>query len=229
VSETALAVELRESGGKGIARKLRAKGRIPGTCYGRDISSASISLDPAVLVKLLTKSEAGINTLIDLSVEGGGDYDGRKVLVKELQRDPVSGHMLHADLYAVDLSQTIHVSVPIHLTGIAEGSTMGGIVDHALRELEVECLPMAIPREFLVEISALDIGDSLHVRDISLPAQVTLVSDADLSVVSVMNPIVEEEPAAGEEAEEGAEAEGEAPSGDAASADAGGDESKENS
>ena len=228
MSDTALAVELRQTKGKGSARKLRVQGRIPGTCYGRNLTSASIILNPQNLVTLLKRSDAGLNTLIDLTVDGGGEYDGRKVLVKDLQRDPVSGQVLHADLYAVDLTQVIHISVPIHLTGEAKGVTMsGGIVDHALRDLEVECLPTAIPREFLIDISDLDIGDSLHVRDITLPEQVTLVGDADLSVVSVMAPIVEEEPVVEEEAEEGEAAEGEAPSGEADSADADSEDSKD--
>ncbi len=227
MSDTALAVELRQSTGKGSARKLRAQGRIPGTCYGRNLASASITLNPQTLVMLLKRSDAGLNTLIDLTVDGGGEYDGRKVLVKDLQRDPVSGHVLHADLYAVDLTQVIHISVPIHLIGEAKGVTMGGgIVDHALRDLEVECLPQAIPREFLVDISDLDIGDSLHVRDITIPEQVTLVGDADLSVVSVMAPIVEEEPTVEDEAAEGEVAETEAPSDDAAPSDADSEASK---
>ena len=191
-----------------MARKLRAVGRIPGVCYRRNAEAVPITLNPRSLDNLLRTSSAGMNTLIDLHVAGGGDFDGRQVLVKELQRDPVSGAFLHADLYAVDLTQSIHVSVPIHLHGTAPGATMGGIVDHALRDLEIECLPDAIPEEFTVDVSGLDIGQSIHVRDLPLPEGVTLATDADLPVVSVVAPAVAEEEVT-EEPEEGELPEGE--------------------
>jgi large subunit ribosomal protein L25 len=223
-------VSPRSGAGKGVARRLRAGGRIPGVCYGREIPAASISLDARALERLISTSEAGVNTLIGLSVEGGGAYDGRQVLIKELQRDPVTGRLLHADFYAVDLTQVVKVSVPIHVRGMPEGVKMGGILDQSLRELELECLPQAIPTEILVDVSALVIGQSLHVRDLDLPADVELVSDPDLSVVSVMVPAAEEvaapeaaEVAVGEEAAEGAEP-GAAPAGaEEAGEESGGD------
>jgi large subunit ribosomal protein L25 len=217
VAENALVVAARKETGKGVARKLRGAGRIPGVCYGGSASSVPITLDPRALERLLTRSDAGVNTLIDLKVEGGGEFDGRVVLLKELQRDPVSGRFLHADLYAVDLEQTVSVSVPICLTGIAEGVTMGGILDQSLRELDLECLPRSIPEEIPVDVTALGLGQSLHVRDLMMPEGVTLISDLDISVVSVVAPAAVEEAAPAEEevalAEgEEAPAEGEAPS-----------------
>ena len=211
MGEFALGVELRESQGKGVARKLRAVGRIPGICYRRNAESISISLDPKELDRLLRKASSGINTLIDLQVAGGGDFDGRQVLVKEIQRHPISGVYLHADLYAVDLKQTIHVSIPVHFTGSAIGVTLGGgILDHATRELDVECLPNAIPEEFAVDVSALEIGDSIHVRDLVVPAGVEILNDPDVSIVSVVAPAISEEAAPAEEEEaavpEGADA-----------------------
>ena len=224
MAEVALDVEIRSSIGKGAARKLRAAGRIPGVCYGSGRAPVSVSLDPRSLERLIATSATGINTLIDLRVSGGGDFDGRVVLVKELQRDPVSARALHADFYAVDLEQAIEVSVPIHVTGTAPGVTNGGILDHALRELRLECLPRAIPDQILVDVSGLDIGMSLHVRDLVLPEGVTLMSDPDLSVISVVTPAaLEEEVAAA------APAEGEAvpAEGEAAAATAEGAEAKE--
>jgi len=213
VADVALDVEIRSSKGKGAARKLRAAGRIPGTCYGSGRAPVSVSLDPRSLERLIKSSATGINTLIDLRVSGGGDFDGRVVLVKELQRDPLSARALHADFYAVDLEQAIEVSVPIHVTGTAPGVTNGGILDHALRELKLECLPRAIPDQILVDVSQLEIGMSLHVRDLVLPQGVTLMSDPNLSVISVVTPAALEEetaaaaaPAEGEAAAEGAEA-----------------------
>jgi large subunit ribosomal protein L25 len=206
VGEIALQAEPRDQTGKGAARKMRADGRIPAICYRRNAASVSISLDPHSLHDLIRNASAGVNTLFDLKMAGGGDFDGRQVLVKDIQRDPVSGDYLHADLFAVDLKEKIHVSVPIHLTGSAEGVTLGGILDHALRELEIQCLPGAIPEEFSVDVSALDIGMSIHVRDLTLPDDVELLVDPNLSIVSVVAPAVEEEVPEEEELEEGAEA-----------------------
>lgn len=212
MAENELNIELRDGKGKGDARKLRAAGRIPGIFYGAGEGAQSVALDPRVLDRLIGASAAGINTLFDL--RGGGALDGKRVLVKEIQRDPVTGAPLHADLYAVDLDRTIQVSVPYHLTGTAVGVKMGGIVDPSLREVELSCLPRWIPEEIQVDISELDIGGSLRVRDIALPENVTLVSDPDLSVVSIVAPaaaeeevVAEGEEVAPEELVEGAEAE----------------------
>ena len=224
MADVALDVEIRSSKGKGAARKLRAAGRIPGTCYGSGRAPVSVSLDPRSLERLIKSSATGINTLIDLRVSGGGDYHGRVVLIKELQRDPVSARALHADFYAVDLEQAIEVSVPIHVTGTAPGVTNGGILDHALRELRLECLPRAIPDQILVDVSHLEIGMSVHVRDLVLPEGVKLMSNPDLSVISVVTPAALEEEAAA-----AAPAEGEAvpAEGEAAAAAAEGAEAKE--
>ncbi len=220
MAENELAVEVREGTGKGPARRLRASGRVPAVCYGRGAKSLGISLDPLALDQLLKGSTAGMNTLIALQVEGGGEYHGKPMLVKELQRNPVSGQILHADLYAVNLQEAIQVSVPIHLEGSPEGVKMGGILDQTLREVELECMPQAIPEELRLDVSELLVGQSLHVRDLSVPEGATLLSDLDLSVVTVATPAVEEEPVAeavegeplaeGEEAPDAEKAEGEA-------------------
>ena len=207
-----LAIEIREPKGKGAARKLRAVGRVPGVYYGSG-DSRSISFDPSALERVISSSSAGMNTLIGLV--GATEIEGRQVLVKDLQRDPVLGNLLHADLYAVDLSKKVTVSVPVRLLGIPMGVQLGnGILDHALREVELECLPTSIPEDIEIDVSELDLGHSLHVRDLSLPADVILLSDSDLSVVSVVAPKVEEEPVVeeleeGEEGVEGEVAEGE--------------------
>lgn len=205
MGEFALGVELREERGKGVARKLRAAGRIPAVCYRRNAESVAVSLDPRELDLLLRKASAGMNTLIDLKVTGGGDFDGRQVLVKELQRDPITGAYLHADLYAVDLQQSIHVSVPVHLKGTAIGVSLGGgILDQSTRELDVECLPSAIPEEFAVDVSQLQVGDSIHVRDLVVPEGIEILNDPDVSIVSVVAPAVAEEAAPAVAAVEGA-------------------------
>ena len=212
-----LTVELREGSGKSLARKLRAAGRIPGVLYGRGRQTVAVSLDPLGLERAIAASESGLNTLFDLEVPGNGEFKGWVVMLKELQREPVYGKLLHADLYEVHLTETVQVAVPLHVVGTAHGVSMGGILDQSLRELEIECLPRAIPGEIAVDVSALDIGDSVHVRDLALPEGVILHSDAELAVVSVVMPAKEEEPepevaAEAVEGEEGAApAEGEAP------------------
>jgi large subunit ribosomal protein L25 len=203
VADNQISIELREGKGKGTARKLRAAGRIPAVCYSPGAPSTSITLDPRELDRLIATSAAGVNTLIDL--KGVSALEGKPVLVKELQRDPVKGDLLHADLYALDLSKKVHVSVPVHLTGHAAGLLMGGIVEHTLRELELSCLPNAIPDEIALDVTHLEVGDSLHVRDVPLPVGVELLSDPDLSVVSVAVPAAAEE-VAEPEVEEGEEA-----------------------
>ena len=204
MGEWAIEVELREGVGKGVARKLRAAGRIPGVLYGRGKPPQSVVLDPRALERVITTSDAGMNTLIELSIAGSRDHAERVVLVKELQRDPVRGVPLHVDFYQVDLTATIEVKVPIVLRGRPKGVELsGGILDQALRELDVACLPRAIPESITVDVSELEIGRSIHVRDLVLPEGVVLRSDLDLSVASVVAPKVEEEAAPAVAAVEG--------------------------
>jgi len=204
VAENLLSAEPRSATGKGANRKLRVAGRIPAVIYGKGRDALSVALDPKALETLLHKSGAGLNTLIDLSVSGRTDT----VLVKELQRHPVYGSYVHVDFFQVDLTQTITVSVPIHFTGKARGVEFGGILDHPLREIEVECLPRAIPEFVEVDVSGLEIGQSIHVRDLRLPDGVEVKTDPELPVASVVLPAAEVEAAPIETVVEGQVAEG---------------------
>lgn len=192
MSETALVVEARAGTGKGSARKLRAVGRIPAVLYGRGRDSLPLSLDPRALDKILRGS--GANTLLDLTVEGHPELKDTVALVKELQRHPLRGTIVHADLYAVDLTRAVTVDVPVHLVGKPRGLDFGGILEHTLREIALECLPRAIPEAIEVEISHLEVGDVIHVRELQLPEGVTLVTDGDLGVVHVALPQAEPTP-----------------------------------
>jgi large subunit ribosomal protein L25 len=209
VADNVLGAEAREGVGKGVNRKLRAAGRIPGVIYGKKRDPQAIHLDPTALEKLLRGSGAGLNTLIDLSVGGRTDT----VLVKELQRHPVKGAFWHVDFYQVDLTRKITVSVPLHFVGKARGVEFGGILDHPLRELEVECLPRAIPEFVEVDVSALEIGQAIHVSDLALPEGVEVKTDGALAVASVVLPAAEVEAAPVETI-----VEGEVPAGEAAAA-----------
>jgi len=221
VADNSIAAELRSGTGKGFNRKLRATGKMPAIVYGRGKATRSITLDPTLLSKILRASHSGINTLIDLRV-GGAETT---VLVREIQRNPENGAWIHADLFEIDLQQAIEVRVPLHIVGRPIGVENGGILDHPLRELEIECLPRAIPDSIEVDVSALDVGDSLHVRDVVLPEGATMLSDPDLAVASVVLPKAEEEAAPAAEAAEVA-AEGAAAEGAAAPAAAEGEKSE---
>jgi large subunit ribosomal protein L25 len=197
VAENTLAVESREGTGKGIARRLRVAGRVPAVVYGHGKESVSLTLDARVLEAMLRKSHAGLNTLIEL--EGDAKVAGRTVLVKDLQRDPVRGFVIHADLFEIDTTERISVSVPVHVTGTAEGVTLGGLLDHVLREIELDCLPNAIPDEFVVDVTSLNMGDAIHVSDLAVPDGVHIRTHTELPVVSVVAPTIEEEPDVDEE------------------------------
>lgn len=189
--------------GKGPSRRLRAAGRMPAVLYGGGGVVRAISVDPKALHTLLATGGAGLNTLIDLDIEGARE----KVLVKSLQREPVNGAFVHADFYRVDLSRKVTVSVPMHFSGRPVGVELeGGILDHPVREIEIECLPMEIPEFIEVDVSGLALNQALHVSDVSLPEGVLVKSDASLTVAIVAPPRVEavEEPEAAE-GEEGAE------------------------
>jgi large subunit ribosomal protein L25 len=189
VSDVTLSAEERAPRGKGGARKLRAAGRMPAVVYGRGQAGRSVSVDPTALSKLLHASHSGVNTLIDLKLGASESV----VLVRDIQKDPVSGRWIHADLYLVDLTRAIEVAVPLHLVGKPAGIELGGILDHPLREVTVECLPRAIPDSIDVDVSALGVGDSIHVRDLTLPEGTKMLSDPDLAVASVVLPKAEEE------------------------------------
>ncbi len=208
MSENAIVAEPREATGKGVARKLRAAGRIPAVLYGGGGEAQSLTVDPRELERLLHASGAGMNTLIDLAV--GGQHD--TVLVKSLDRDPVRGRYLHADFYRVDLTKKIEVTVPVHLVGKAVGVDFGGVLDHPVREVTIECLPNQIPESLDVDVAALEVGMSIHINEMTLPDGIDMKSDGQLAVATVVLPKqrdeeeVEEEVAEGEEAPTAADA-----------------------
>ncbi len=218
MGEQSIAVEIRNETGKGVGRRLRSEGRVPAVLYGHGKASVSLTVDAGALEHLLKTSDAGLNTLIDL--DGAAEVKGRVVLVKELQRHPVARTLVHADFFEIDTKEQIHVSVPIRLIGSAAGVKLGGIMEHTMRDIELACLPTAIPDSIEVDISEFEIGDVLHVSDLSLPDGVELVVDPALPVAHVALPKIEEV-----EAVEEAEVVGE--DGDDAEAPAGGDDGAE--
>jgi large subunit ribosomal protein L25 len=185
--------EPREIGSKNAARRLRRNGKIPAILYGpksqpvplqvdkKDFSSRVAMLEGSHLVRLKSSEPA---------------LTEKVALVKDMQFHPISGDLIHTDLYEVDLAARITVRVPLRFVGKAAGVVRGGILQPIVREVEVECLPLDIPNFFNVDVSALDIGDSIHIEEIQMPEGVTAMYESNFAVVTVVTPSVEEAPAA---------------------------------
>lgn len=198
-----LRVWRRDRSGKGVARKIRAKGLIPAVFYGGG-ENFSLSLHPQELLKILS---AGENTIFQLDLDGEAGVD-RKAIVRDLQRDPIKNTLLHADLYKISMDVEVTVSVPIVLEGESRAvSDAGGLVNQLLDEVEIQCLPGLIPHELKIDVSHLDIGDVLHVRDLQVPAGVRVLTDANAVVASVSVQGAEEAAAAPAAEAEGSAAE----------------------
>jgi large subunit ribosomal protein L25 len=207
---------IRAAGSKNQARRLRRDGKIPAILYGPKTQPVPLQLDK----KDFSARVAGLegSHLVRLKSETP-DLAEKVALVKSMQFNPISGDVTHADLYEVDLAARIQVRVPLRFTGKAAGVIRGGILQPIVREVEVECLPLDIPSSFNLDVSALDIGDSIHIEEIQTPEGVSLVFDSNIAVVTVVTPTVEEAPT------EAAAAEGEevAPAAAEPKADSGGE------
>ena len=190
--------ERRTGVGKGVARKLRAAGSIPGVYYGRGEEPIALAMNAKEIEGML-HGAAAANVIVDLHVTGDAAAD-RKALIREIQRDPVGGHILHIDLQHISLTERIEVEVPIELIGTPVGvKDGGGILEHLLRTVEVECLPTDIPNRLEVDVTLLNIGDTLHVSDIKA-GRVTIKTEAERAIATVVPPTILEEVAPAAEA-----------------------------
>ncbi len=214
MATTELLAEIREVGGKGHARQLRMKGRIPGIVYGAGEENVAIAVDAAAFHLMLRHISSG-NAILDLKVKGRPDT---KVLIKEVQRNPMDQKILHVDLEHISMTRKVRVHIPILLTGTPEGVKEGGILEHLLREVEIECLPTEIPERIELDVSHLIRGQSIHVRD--LPLADLHVHDAlERVVATVVGKMKEEEPAPAAAAEAATAEEGEKAAEESAKAD----------
>jgi large subunit ribosomal protein L25 len=206
-----MVVSKREPKGKGGARKLRSQGLIPAIFYGPKTKTTPVSCDGKDLFSVLERG--GQNVLINLriKVEGSGERTSNHVvMIRDLQVDPLKGLPIHADLYEVSMKEMMTVEVPIRLVGQAEGTKVGGILEQVRREIEIECLPADLPAHIEVDVSHLEIGDSVHVRDISVE-KVKIMTDEQLTIATVVPPRVEKEVLPEAEAELEAEEAAEVP------------------
>ena len=188
----------REKGSKNSARRLRRNGKIPAVLYGPKTPSVSLQVDKKDFSTRVAVLEG--SHLVRLKSSDPALTE-KVALVKDLQFHPISGDVLHTDLYEVDLAARITVNVPLRFVGKAAGVVRGGILQPIVREVEVECLPLDIPSAFNVDVSALDIGDSIHVEDIPMPEGVAALYESNFAVVTVVTPTVEEAPVAAAPAE----------------------------
>jgi len=181
----------REQVGSAVSRRMRQAGSVPAVYYGRGEAPVALALHAKELDALL-HGAAGSNVIVDLKVEGDAALD-RKAILREIQRHPVRGNIIHVDLQHISLSERITVEVPVVLLGVPTGvKDGGGILEHLLREVEVECLPTDIPEKLTADVSHLNIGDSVHVSDLSAP-NITIRTEAERAVASVVPPTVLEE------------------------------------
>ncbi len=202
-----LTAEIREGIGKEKAKKLRTKGLIPAVFYGPRSETIPLVVHSKELVKAL-QTEAGENVLIDLDIRKGGQADRKVVMLKDIQIDPLQRVTLHTDFYEVTMDEMVTVEVPVHLVGKPEGTKVGGILEQVRRTIQVQCLPGDIPKSIDVDVSALMIGDSIHVQDIGVE-KVKIISETNFTIATVVPPAVEEKvaEAVAPEAVEGAEVE----------------------
>jgi large subunit ribosomal protein L25 len=181
--------KVRKMTGKGPARRARQSGVVPGIIYGEGEQSIPFEAKYDDFQTLI-HTASGENVIVDLKLEG--DSSDRKAIIRDIQRDPVNGSVLHFDLHHISLTEKVTVSVPIVVIGIPIGvKDFGGILEYTLREVEVECLPTEIPPKIEVDVSALEIGDSIHVGELTLEKG-SIVTAGERSVVTVVPPAVEE-------------------------------------
>src|SRR2546428_4741665 len=189
-----LKAEPRTATGRSAARRLKARGIVPAVVYGGKEKSQPLQVSARDINATLSHA-SGENILVELEI--AGQKATRTALLQEVQHSPVGGDILHVDFHAISMDEKIQADVPLEPLGIATGvKNFGGLLEQNLRVLPIECLPRDLPDKVTVDVSALNIGDSIHVRDIKLPDGVTAKTPVDLTGFSVLAPVVEEEPVA---------------------------------
>jgi len=219
MAKSELQVVPRTGTGKGVARTLRREGLVPAVVYGKDMDPCSITVDPKALNQAIA-TEAGWNTLITL--KGDGPFDGKVVLLKDMQVDAIKRNPLHADFNEIDLKKKIHVMVPVNAIGTPAGVIEGGTLSVVRHELEVYCLPTAIPKSIDIDVSAMEVGDVFHVDDLEVEEGAEIPHEVNFTILTVVGRMAEEveevegEEIEGEELAEGEEAPAEEASEEAA-------------
>lgn len=189
--------KIRDQRGKGAARKARAAGEIPGVMYGVGLEPMTLTVNHHDFDSALKDIES-TNMVIDLEIEG---KETIPVMLRDFQVDILKRNFTHVDFLKVDLTKKIKVEVPVHMVGTAPGVKEGGILEHPRRHIEVKCLPIAIPDSIDVDVSGLNIGDSIHIEDIQLPEGVEYTEGTNITLAAVVEPMEIVEPEVGAEEE----------------------------
>ena len=186
-----LKAEVRTESGKRAAKDLRVKGLIPANVYKGGKGATSLQVASDELMDIL-RTKAGENVIITLKISGAKVSGDKTVVIKEIQRDPVRSRIMHVDFNEISLTEALKVNVPLVSRGEPVGVKVdGGVLEHVIRELQVECLPTAIPEKLEVDVANLKINDTIHVKDIIPPEGVKILNDAELIVMIVKPPKVE--------------------------------------
>jgi large subunit ribosomal protein L25 len=195
-NQVKLSARPRVESGRNAVGKVRARGAIPAVIYGAKDTTTKLEVEKRDIEDLLAHSVSE-NILVQLEIQDGGKTTSRLSLIQEVQHHPVRGEIIHIDFHAVSMNEEIDAEVVLEPTGEPVGvKTFGGLLQQSMRLLPIRCLPQNLPEIIVVDVSALNIGETLHVRDIKLPPDVTAVPDEDLTVFLVSEPTVVEEPVA---------------------------------
>jgi large subunit ribosomal protein L25 len=198
--QTKLSAQTRAQAGRTAVKQIKQQGFVPAVIYGGKEQPLNLQLSAREITNLLAHATSE-HFLVDLEIAGDGKTTNRLALIQEVQHHPLRGDILHVDFHAVSADEKLHSEVPIETTGEAAGvKNHGGLLEMSLHALEVECLPQDLPEVISIDVSALGIGDAIHVKDLQLPSGVTARADGDLTVVRVSAPTVAVEPAPGEAA-----------------------------
>lgn len=181
--ETKLQAQKRDDTGKGVARKLRAAGRVPGVLYGHGLVPVPLSVDSREMFHVL-HGGAGGNALVELVVEGTDHL----AMAREIQRDHIHNTLIHVDFLAVSRTEKITVNVPVIEIGEAAGVKEGGVVEHHLREISAECFPQDVPEHIEIDISRVELGGMVHVSDLVAPRGVTILTNPEDALLSIITP-----------------------------------------
>jgi len=201
---------VRKTTGNSPARELRRGGHIPAVLYGPQTESVLLTVNNKEFEQILKKGNIG-SIILNLVIQNGKKIN-KPAMIKELQSHPVSGDFLHIDFYEIDMQRKINVMIPIVTKGISKGVELGGLLQIIRREIEVLCMPGDIPEAFELDITDLDVGDSVHVEEIPLGDNVEISSDVNFTVLTIVSPKVEE--VEEEEEDEGLEGEEDAVEGE---------------
>ena len=208
MAQAELKVEIRENTGKGVARKLRAAGMVPAVVYGKGMEPTAITVEPKALETAIA-TESGWNTL--LTLKGAKEVEGKVVVLKDLDLHAIRRTMVCADFHAIDVNKKVAFMVPVHAVGTSIGQKEGGTLQIIRKELEVVCLPTAIPQSIDINVEELVVGSVLHIADVAVPDGVEIPYDVNFTVITVKGHKEEvEEVEEGEEGVEVAEVEAEA-------------------